>query len=100
MVKFRVKKEKFFSIGNFSGPSEFVPCWGATCVGARKFLIAYNVNILGTKEQAHRIALNVREQGRGNNEVNKTASVILRALFYFVDLAWQIEMCSRSWLVV
>lgn len=46
------------------GPAEFAPSWGATMSGARKFLIAYNVNVLGTKEQAHRIALNVREQGR------------------------------------
>ena len=38
-------------------------------MGARSFLIAYNVNILGTKEQAHRIALNIREQGRNENEV-------------------------------
>ncbi len=29
------------------GPSEFVPSWGATATGARMFLIAYNVNILG-----------------------------------------------------
>jgi len=54
----------------YLGPSEFMPSWGATCVGARKFLIAYNINLLGTKEQAHRIALNVREQGRGKDEVN------------------------------
>jgi glutamate formiminotransferase/formiminotetrahydrofolate cyclodeaminase len=47
------------------GPAEHVPSWGATATGARLFLIAYNVNVLGTKEQAHRIALNVREQGRG-----------------------------------
>ncbi len=47
-----------------------MPTWGATCVGARKFLIAYNVNLLGTKEQAHRIALNIREQGRSKDEVN------------------------------
>lgn len=47
------------------GPVEFVPEWGATVTGARDFLIAYNVNILGTKEQAHRIALNIREAGRG-----------------------------------
>ncbi len=50
------------------GPDEFVPSWGATVAGARNFLIAYNVNILGTKEQAHRIALNIREAGRGPNE--------------------------------
>ncbi|XP_037075723.1 formimidoyltransferase-cyclodeaminase-like isoform X2 [Pollicipes pollicipes] len=47
------------------GPAEFVPGWGATVTGVRKFLIAYNVNVLGTKEQAHRIALNIREGGRG-----------------------------------
>lgn len=53
------------------GPSEFVPSWGATAVGARKFLIAYNINLLSTKEQAHRIALNIREQGRGADEVSR-----------------------------
>ena len=47
------------------GPAELVPAWGATVTGARRFLIAYNVNILGTKEQAHRIALDLREHGRG-----------------------------------
>jgi glutamate formiminotransferase/formiminotetrahydrofolate cyclodeaminase len=51
------------------GPSEFISTYGASCVGAREFLIAYNVNILGTKEQAHRIALNLREQGRSESEV-------------------------------
>lgn len=51
------------------GPADFVPSWGATAVGARKFLIAFNINLLGTKEQAHRIALNLREQGRGKDQV-------------------------------
>ena len=51
------------------GPCEFNPLWGATCVGAREFLVAFNINVLGTKEQAHRIALNVREQGRSEKEV-------------------------------
>lgn len=50
------------------GPAQFVPSWGATVTGARKFLIAYNVNLIGTKEQAHRIALDVREQGRGKDQ--------------------------------
>lgn len=50
------------------GPAKFIPEWGATVTGARFFLIAYNVNIIGTKEQAHRIALNIREAGRGPNE--------------------------------
>ena len=46
------------------GPAEFVPRFGAMVTGARFFLIAYNVNILGTSNQAHRIALDIREQGR------------------------------------
>lgn len=51
------------------GPPTFVPRWGATVTGARTFLIAYNINLLCTKELAHRIALNLREQGRGVDQV-------------------------------
>uniref|UniRef100_A0A6Q2Y3G1 Formimidoyltransferase-cyclodeaminase n=1 Tax=Esox lucius TaxID=8010 RepID=A0A6Q2Y3G1_ESOLU len=50
------------------GPDTFVPSWGATVTGARKFLVAYNVNLLSTKEQAHRIALDIREQGRSKDQ--------------------------------
>ncbi len=57
------------------GPVVFVPEWGATCVGARDFLIAYNVNVLGTKEQAHRIALDIREAGRGPGEPGRLRAV-------------------------
>ena len=65
------------------GPGELVPQWGATCTGARDFLIAYNVNILGTKEQAHRIALDIREQGRGPAQPGHLEAV--RAIGWFVD---------------
>jgi glutamate formiminotransferase / formiminotetrahydrofolate cyclodeaminase len=65
------------------GPAEFVPQWGATCAGARDFLIAYNVNVLGTKEQAHRIALNIREQGRGPDEPGRLKAV--RAIGWWVE---------------
>uniref|UniRef100_A0A2R9APJ0 Formimidoyltransferase-cyclodeaminase n=1 Tax=Pan paniscus TaxID=9597 RepID=A0A2R9APJ0_PANPA len=57
------------------GPSSFVPSWGATATGARKFLIAFNINLLGTKEQAHRIALNLREQGRGKDQPGRLKKV-------------------------
>jgi glutamate formiminotransferase/formiminotetrahydrofolate cyclodeaminase len=57
------------------GPAAFVPQWGATVTGARDFLIAYNVNLLGTKEQAHRIALDLREQGRGPGEPGRLRAV-------------------------
>ncbi len=47
------------------GPAEFNPRLGATAVGAREFLIAYNVN-LNTRDRrlANAIAQNVRETGR------------------------------------
>ncbi|XP_074177179.1 formimidoyltransferase-cyclodeaminase isoform X2 [Rhinolophus sinicus] len=57
------------------GPSSFVPSWGATATGARKFLIAFNINLLSTKEQAHRIALNLREQGRGPDQPGRLKKV-------------------------
>jgi glutamate formiminotransferase / formiminotetrahydrofolate cyclodeaminase len=65
------------------GPAGFVAQWGATCAGARDFLIAYNVNVLGTKEQAHRIALNIREQGRGPGEPGRLKAV--RAIGWWVE---------------
>ena len=65
------------------GPQEFIPKSGATVTGVRFFLIAYNVNILGTKEQAHRIALNIREQGRGDNEPGTLKAV--KGIGWYVD---------------
>ncbi|MFI4941900.1 MAG: glutamate formimidoyltransferase [Burkholderiales bacterium] len=65
------------------GPAAFVPEWGATCAGARDFLIAYNVNVFGTKEQAHRIALDVREAGRGPGQPGKLKAV--RAIGWWVE---------------
>lgn len=65
------------------GPAEFVPEWGITATGARNFLIAYNVNILGTANQAHRIALNLREAGRGPEEPGRLAEV--KGMGWYVD---------------
>lgn len=65
------------------GPVEFAPAWGATAAGARFFLIAYNVNVLGTKEQAHRIALNLREQGRGSEQPGRLKAV--KAIGWWVE---------------
>ena len=64
------------------GPARWVPAWGATVTGARHFLIAYNVNILGTPNQAHRIALNLREAGRGAGQPGRLKAV--KALGWFV----------------
>ena len=57
------------------GPAEFLPKYGATATGARFFLIAYNVNILGTRNQAFRIAFNIREQGRGPDNPGRLKAV-------------------------
>jgi glutamate formiminotransferase/formiminotetrahydrofolate cyclodeaminase len=48
-----------------AGPARFDPKFGAPVVGAREFLIAYNVN-LNTRDRklANEIALNIREGGR------------------------------------
>ena len=47
------------------GPAAFNPRTGATVIGAREFLIAYNVN-LNTRDRklANEIALSIRETGR------------------------------------
>jgi len=65
------------------GPREFVAEWGITATGARMFLIAYNVNILGSPNQAHRIALNLREAGRGEDEPGKLKDV--KGMGWYVD---------------
>jgi glutamate formiminotransferase/formiminotetrahydrofolate cyclodeaminase len=65
------------------GPARLVPEWGATATGARFFLIAYNVNVLGTKEQAHRIALDVREAGRGPDQPGLLKAV--KGIGWYVD---------------
>jgi glutamate formiminotransferase/formiminotetrahydrofolate cyclodeaminase len=47
------------------GPSEFQPRTGATAVGAREFLVAYNVNLNTTStRRANAVAFDVRERGR------------------------------------
>jgi len=47
------------------GPAEFNPRSGATAVGARDFLVAYNVNLNTTStRRANAIAFDIRERGR------------------------------------
>ena len=47
------------------GPAKFVPRSGAIVVGARKFLVAYNVNLNTLdKRLANRVAFDIRERGR------------------------------------
>lgn len=53
------------------GPSEFNPKSGATVIGARPFLIAYNINLnTRDRKKAHGIALTIREKGRAKRDEN------------------------------
>jgi len=51
------------------GPAQFNPKSGATVIGARDFLIAYNVNLNTTSvRRANSVAFDVREKGRTLND--------------------------------
>jgi glutamate formiminotransferase/formiminotetrahydrofolate cyclodeaminase len=54
-----------------AGPARFDPRYGASVVGAREFLLAYNVNLnTRDKKLAHEIALNIREGGRAKRDAH------------------------------
>lgn len=61
------------------GPSEFNPRSGATAVGARDFLVAYNINLNTTSSRrANAIAFDVRETGRVKRSGNPLTGPIER----------------------
>ncbi len=89
------------------GPARLKPRWGASVVGAREFLIAYNVN-LNTRDRklANEIALNIREGGRvkkddkGNpvkDAIGKTVKLpgkhkAVRAIGWYIDAYRQAQV--------
>jgi glutamate formiminotransferase/formiminotetrahydrofolate cyclodeaminase len=87
------------------GPAVFNPRSGATIIGAREFLIAYNIN-LNTRDRklANEIALSLRETGRlkkdsQGNTVKDAAGnpVRLAGLFPHVKaVGWYIEDFQRA----
>ena len=61
------------------GPAEFNPKSGATAVGARDFLVAYNVNMNTTStRRANAIAFDVREKGRKKRGGNPLTGPIVK----------------------
>ena len=61
------------------GPNTFNEKSGATAVGARDFLVAYNVNLNTTStRRANAIAFDVRERGRSKREGNPLTGKIVR----------------------
>ncbi|MCZ6746119.1 MAG: glutamate formimidoyltransferase [Acidobacteria bacterium] len=61
------------------GPAVFNPRSGATAVGARNFLVAYNINLNTTStRRANAIAFDVREKGRKKRKGNPLTGPVVR----------------------
>lgn len=61
------------------GPARFNPRSGATVIGARDFLVAYNVNLNTTSvRRANSVAFDVREQGRVLREGDPITGPVLK----------------------
>lgn len=81
------------------GPAEFDTKRGGTVIGARDFLIAYNINLNTTStRRANAIAFDVREAGRTKKENGKTVTgedgkpvVIPGTLKAVKAIGWYIE---------
>src|SRR5215470_981216 len=73
------------------GPAEFDARRGATVIGARDFLVAYNVNLNTTSvRRANAIAFDIREAGRTLKEGDKTVQVpgtlkSVKAIGWFIE---------------
>ena len=60
------------------GPVKFNPRSGASAIGARDFLIAYNINLNTTSvRRANSVAFDIREKGRIKREGNKFTGKII-----------------------
>jgi glutamate formiminotransferase/formiminotetrahydrofolate cyclodeaminase len=74
------------------GPSRFVARTGAVAVGARDFLVAYNVNLNTTStRRANAIAFDVREKGREVRASDGTVQVKAGTLKAVKGIGWFIE---------
>ncbi len=61
------------------GPTTFNAFSGATVIGARDFLVAYNINLNSTSvRRANAVAFDIRENGRIKRKGNKITGEILR----------------------
>jgi glutamate formiminotransferase / formiminotetrahydrofolate cyclodeaminase len=86
------------------GPSQWTPAVarsGATAVGARNFLIAYNVNLNTTSvRRANSVAFDVRERGRVKREGDTLTGKIIKNDRGRNRLrTWIIESRQRYWVV-
>lgn len=74
------------------GPAEFDARRGATVIGARDFLVAYNVNLNTTStRRANAIAFDVREAGRTVPQADGTKKQVPGTLRSVKAIGWYIE---------
>ena len=82
------------------GPAEWnehVARTGATVIGARDFLIAYNINLNTTdKKLAHKVAKVIREKGYKKKMPDGTKQQIPGRLKYVKAIGWYIDEYRRA----
>lgn len=73
------------------GPAEFDPARGGTVIGARDFLVAFNINLNSTStRRANAIAFDVREAGRNvevdGKKINQPGTLkCVKAIGWFIE---------------
>ena len=83
------------------GPAIFNATAGATAVGARDFLVAYNVNLNTTStRRANAVAFDIREKGRPQREGNPVTGKVLKdEKRQSIDDTWLIKSLQSNWMV-
>jgi glutamate formiminotransferase/formiminotetrahydrofolate cyclodeaminase len=79
------------------GPARFNPQSGATVIGAREFLIAYNVNLnTRDKKLANAIAQTLREAGKSKKDADGTTTNVPGRFKECRAVGWYIEEFGRA----
>jgi len=84
------------------GPATFLPHTGAVAIGARDFLVAYNVNLNTTStRRANAVAFDIREKGRPLREGNPvTGKIVKDADGKQVDIPGSLKACKAiGWFI-
>lgn len=84
------------------GPAIFNPGAGATAVGARDFLVAYNINLNTTStRRANAVAFDIREKGRPKREGNPITGKIMKdAEGNQIDIPGSLKACKAiGWFI-
>ncbi len=83
------------------GPEKFDQKFGAVAVGARKFLVAYNINMNSTnKKMAKDIAFNIRESGRAKREYYPDGEIQRHSDGKAIKIPGQFKHCKgTAWII-